>query len=42
MSDNMNKHHHGTSAVDPVCGMNVEVTPKTLTDDLEGETYHFC
>ena len=30
------------TAVDPVCGMSVEVTHKTLSMESEGETYHFC
>jgi len=30
------------SAVDPVCGMTVEVTQNTLSIESEGETYHFC
>lgn len=29
-------------AVDPVCGMSVEVTRETLSMNSEGETYHFC
>lgn len=29
-------------AVDPVCGMSVEVTQDTLSKDQEGETYYFC
>jgi Cu+-exporting ATPase len=29
-------------AVDPVCGMSVEVTRETLSIESEGETYHFC
>lgn len=40
-------HHDGvpdvkSMAVDPVCGMSVEVTRETLSMDSEGETYHFC
>ncbi len=31
-----------STAVDPVCGMSVEVTQDTLSKDLEGETYYFC
>ncbi|MBI2889605.1 MAG: YHS domain-containing protein [Nitrospirae bacterium] len=29
-------------AVDPVCGMEVEVTDKTPSVTLEGRTYYFC
>lgn len=40
-------HHDGvpdvkSMAVDPVCGMSVEVTRETLSIESEGETYHFC
>lgn len=40
-------HHDGvpdvkSMAVDPVCGMSVEVTRETLSMNSEGETYHFC
>lgn len=31
-----------STAIDPVCGMNVEVTQDTPSEDLEGESYHFC
>ena len=31
-----------STAIDPVCGMSVEVTQDTLSKDLEGETYYFC
>ena len=31
-----------TTAVDPVCGMTVEVTPRSLRYEYDGTTYYFC
>lgn len=30
------------TALDPVCGMTVEITPSTPTAEYEGQTYYFC
>jgi xanthine dehydrogenase accessory factor len=30
------------TAVDPVCGMAVEVDESAITVEHDGETYHFC
>ncbi|WOP19888.1 YHS domain-containing protein [Raineyella sp. LH-20] len=31
-----------TTAVDPVCGMDVEVSPSTPTAEVDARTYYFC
>jgi YHS domain-containing protein len=30
------------TAVDPICGMTVTVTPGTPSAEYDGETFHFC
>ncbi|MDZ4368912.1 MAG: heavy metal-binding domain-containing protein, partial [Afipia sp.] len=36
-------HQHGsTTAIDPVCGMTVKVTPETLSHRHDGKDFHFC
>ncbi len=30
------------TAVDPVCGMDVEIEGAQLTSEYEGNTYYFC
>jgi Cu+-exporting ATPase len=30
------------TAVDPVCGMTVDVTPDAITSQHAGHTYYFC
>ena len=29
-------------AIDPVCGMEVVVTPDAISADRDGETHYFC
>ncbi|KUO55402.1 MAG: copper-transporting ATPase [Alphaproteobacteria bacterium BRH_c36] len=36
------KNQHGTSAIDPVCGMSVDLSVGKPTVEYGGETYHFC
>ena len=30
------------TAVDPICGMSVLISPDALTSQRDGETYYFC
>ena len=30
------------TAIDPVCGMTVAITPETRTENWQGKTFHFC
>ena len=34
--------HGGATAIDPVCGMTVKVTPDTLSHRHDGRDFHFC
>jgi Cu+-exporting ATPase len=38
-------HHHAAAvatAVDPICGMQVAITPTALRAERDGETFYFC
>jgi len=36
------KHNEHDTAVDPICGMDVEIKPTSLHYEHNGETYYFC
>jgi Cu+-exporting ATPase len=37
------EHHHDEGiAIDPVCGMEVEIASAIYTHEHEGQTYYFC
>ncbi len=48
----MESHHHENaiiklpkengSAIDPICGMDVDITPTSLQHEYNGKTYYFC
>ena len=35
-------HANGSTAIDPVCGMTVPLTPDTRTESFGDEAFHFC
>ena len=40
--DHAGHQHSGATAIDPVCGMTVKVTPETLSHRHDGKDFHFC